>query len=177
MASSMRWVPMGGDGADAIPTDNRDIMLAIDAFKELALTIEHDDAPAGQVRWQSFVDKLPDNVSPYGLFVTVGIIYNAAIFRVLAGDPEPSAAPGIDLEIQVVGIDAQDGTPVELPLEVFATRAISLAANWEWNTLNNLMLERIEHEDDVDEFLYNLGACLMSIFIGVGGSEAAGWRT
>ncbi len=182
MANRFTWAPQGSDGAtqaDWTPYHAADPVIMAHAaatFKEMVLALEADDIPHGQALWDTFVDAVPEDVNPYSIMIPVGVVFNAAVLRMMADDPDPFGAPNLDMDVVVIGIDRDTGAEVPLTVEKFAARAIGLAANWRWDDLNSLMNSLIESESELDRFLHELSACLMALFIGVGGSGTAGWR-
>lgn len=175
-----KWTPRGGDGADSgeIPVsseDARNIKVARDAFKRMVIAVDSEDNETAHAIWQDMVEQVAGSVNPYGLLVQVGIIFNAIIVRNLAGDSLPAGPPNGHLNVTVLGWNETTESIVDTPLADFAATAIVHAANWQWQELNDMMIKRLDEASDSDDFLHDLAAILMSMFIGVGGLEQTGW--
>lgn len=178
--SGFKWTPKGGDGAIGSESpvsseDARNMHVATDAFKRMVIAVESEDNVTATAVWREMVEQVAGSVNPYGLLVQVAIIYNAFIVRAVAGDPSPTGPPSGRLNVSVIGWNKSTESIVDAPLADFAATAIVHAANWQWQDLNDMMIKRLDEVSDSDDFLHDLAAMLMSMFIGLGGLDRAGW--
>lgn len=168
---SASFIPKGGDGAST--EDNYHIEEAVDTFKAVSQAIVNDEVKLAAILWEQFVTRVGDDVNPFGAFVQAGILTTATAIRVMANDPNPTGPPCGEIEIMAIAWNKLDETIVDMEELDVASAAITYACNWEWEKLNELMSSTVSEHDD-DEFLQQLGAVIMSIFVGVGGLESVG---
>lgn len=173
--SGFDLTPQGDDGESI--EDSRYMQLAIGAFKGMVLAVDQDDTAMAHAIWQDMVEQVAGSVHPHGLLIQVALMFNAFLLRNMAGDPSPTSPPHGHLTVTVVGWNKETETLVDNPLADFAANAIVRAANWEWDKLNDLLESGINEASDRDQFLHDLAALLMSMFIGVGGIDQTGWRS
>lgn len=155
--------------------DHETMVCATNTFKELCVALHHDNAERANLIWETMVMELGPEEDPLGLIVCVGVIFNAFIIRSLAGDPDPMGKPTGTTGITVLAMEKDTGRVVDSPLEEFATAAVVHACNWQWGDLNNLMRDKANAGELTPEFLGGLARCLISMFVGVGGVDTAGW--
>lgn len=156
--------------------DHEAMVIATNAFKELSLAVSHDDYDRATLIWETTVLELGPETDPLGLIVCVGVIFNAFIIRSMAGDPDPMGKPTGTTGLTVLAVEKDTGHVLDAPLEEFATAAVVHACNWQWRDLNDLMRNKADAGEMTPEFLSGLARCLISMFVGVGGVDTAGWN-
>lgn len=113
----------------------------------------------------------PEN--PLVHFGRVGIITTSMLLRYIAGDPHPMDKPHGTFNMSSMVVDAHSGMPVDRPLEEFLLTVVSMAANWQWEELENQMGEHIGTDYDLLDFIQSL----VNMFVGLEGPQRLGWVT
>lgn len=179
--TGFNWAPedvfgTSGPAFGANPgTRNGDMTLATNTFKAMCIALDDQDKVAYHAHWDSMVETLGEDGDPLGLMVCVGVIFNSFVVRVMAGDTDPTGQPQGTVSLHVFGTDKDTGSFVDTPVEDFASQCIAYACNWQWPDLMEHMTRAKEQVTSKD-FLGRLVACLVNLFVGVGGVEQVGWK-
>lgn len=163
------FTPKGSDGASTsdMPT-NTDIDDGIATFVKMAALVDKDELSAAELTWSEFADRVGDRLNAYALFVHGGIFCTAVAVRAYSGDPDPMGPPTGEMDILTVARNATNGEFLDLDAATVAGTVIAYACNWEWDKVNELMQSRVQNPNG-NEFLWDLGAVLTTVFIGVNG--------
>lgn len=162
------WTPKGGDGASINRPTDAEIDDGIATFIKMAAFLDKGETKGAEVTWSEFCDRVSERLNPYALFVHGGIFCTAVAVRAYSGDPDPTGPPSGEIELMTVARNSDTGDFVDLDAADVAGTVIGYACNWEWDKVNELMSSKVESLTD-NEFLWDLGAVLTTVFIGVNG--------
>lgn len=154
-------------------------MMALETFGKLARVMEVQDEEAEAGILLDYIHQF-DGVeeNPFEYLTRVSLVMDGLLFRVLAGDPNPTGPPSGDLTTSMLAFDAHSELPVDAPMQELALEVIGYAANWKWPKVDAAMEKRCQQAIDEGDnrFLVTFSNLLMQIFVGLDGPERVGLR-